>query len=202
MSPRVLFLVAALALPLGARADSSVAAPAGGDRRVPPNVRIKEPRRPPKEDVRTLLHRIALRVHELAAKYPPLRDFDEQNAIVLLNPAHRETLGYRYGITLVPNPDYDRLTRERAADPRPILRAAIPETVLHLAPDAVSLTIELYPDGGRTLQRVIVPFATVGEITIELRLTVGDGVGPLGEALQRAIIDEILNTTGGRLTVL
>jgi hypothetical protein len=172
-----------------------VAAPALADRTVPS---VANPNGGTLDD---LLPRIAARL-TAEKSHAQLRDFPGAPAIVYFNPAHAEVLRYQHGVTEVPNPDYARKVREAEAEDRrygPRLRGAIPKMVPRYDPKTgIDLSIEIFPDGGMMLQRVIMPIGAVGEAKIELRLTCPDPA--LAARITEIVREEIRRTRGGKLS--
>jgi hypothetical protein len=187
---RTLALLVALAAPV-ASADSSM---------------------PPKRQAQAagtlddLLPRIARRLERMAGSNPKLAGFRADRAVVYFNPVHAAALSWSHGTREVPNPDYARERRAFAeAQSRHLLASAPRPTVTAFDPrDGIALRIEIFPDGGRMMQRVIVPYATVGDAAIEVSLESApiQRVDVQQYDIKTAIAEEIAHTAGVKLAPL
>jgi hypothetical protein len=143
-----------------------------------------------------LLDQIAHRLEEMRSD-AHLRQFDPKR--------HRKptSIEYRNGVTEVPNPDYDRLTREAEEEERrrgPMMRGMIPRTVPRYAErDGIDLQIRLERvQDVRRQQAVVFEWARLGDWALIVSIG-GADVKPMKDLRMKIhrLIDEEVARVGG-----
>ncbi len=138
----------------------------------------------------SIVHWIAERIAALAPRFPQLRDFDVDTAVVELS------IVYQRGATEVPDPDYRRSKDEYdaavRAEPYRKRRPPPSPTMLSYDPDGVSLFITfITEEHAKTSAATRWPESRIGDLYVESSLhgPRTDSFAELSEAIAQIISD-------------